>query len=420
MGNAKDKKHLLALVIVFCIAILLRFWQLGAVPAGFDADEAAYGYNAYSLLKTGTDEYGKFLPIALKSFGEYKPALYAYLTIPAIAVFDVTPFAVRFPSALFGSVTVIALYLFAAKLLQDKKTALIASGLLAISPWHLNLSRTTSEVVIALFFIIMMAYAMLRTDEEKRTNRKWVFISLVCGLLAILSYTAAIFFVFIVTLLLVGYSIKKAGKKYSFSPSIALLLGIFFFAGLGYSMIGSINRFEQVNIFQHPATQLLLEEQIREDQFTRPLITRFFHNKMFNMVRTFLHNYNDYVTLDYLVLNGGYPYRERIPSTGLFYIWEIPVLLFGIYVLIKKSQKTGLLLVTWWLLLLVPAAITFDEIPNVYRSLIVLPAMVVIIAVGLWEVSRFHKYLAMAVLGILVIFGTWEMLYYEHQYFVYQ
>jgi len=88
------------LVLILFIAALLRLGNLGGNPPGLTPDEAALGYNAYSILKTGRDEYGQILPVVFKSFGDYKPELYVYLTVPSVAIFGLTEFAVRFPSAL--------------------------------------------------------------------------------------------------------------------------------------------------------------------------------------------------------------------------------------------------------------------------------------------------------------------------------
>src|SRR6185369_8537483 len=98
----KMKRNTLFLLIgILFIGALFRFWALGTNPPSLDWDEAALGYNAYSIMQTGRDEYGKSYPIILQSFGDYKPALYTYLTIPSVALFGLTPFAVRLPSAVF-------------------------------------------------------------------------------------------------------------------------------------------------------------------------------------------------------------------------------------------------------------------------------------------------------------------------------
>ena len=83
------------LFVTIILGGVLRLWQLGNVPPSPDWDEVALGYNAYSIMQTGRDEYGKFLPVVLRSFSDYKPALYAYLTIPSILIFDLNTFSVN-------------------------------------------------------------------------------------------------------------------------------------------------------------------------------------------------------------------------------------------------------------------------------------------------------------------------------------
>ncbi|PIV01434.1 glycosyl transferase, partial [Candidatus Shapirobacteria bacterium CG03_land_8_20_14_0_80_40_19] len=74
------KTHLFFLLIVG-LAFFLRFIFLTKSPPGFYVDEAAVGYNAYSILKTGADEYGKKFPLFFRSFGDYKMPLNIYLTV---------------------------------------------------------------------------------------------------------------------------------------------------------------------------------------------------------------------------------------------------------------------------------------------------------------------------------------------------
>ena len=103
-------KWWLLIVIVF-IAVFLRFYQLGENPPALTWDEVAFGYNAYALGIDARDEFGRFLPLDyLESFGDFKPPMYAYLDILPIKLFGMTAFAVRFPSAILGVLTVIATF----------------------------------------------------------------------------------------------------------------------------------------------------------------------------------------------------------------------------------------------------------------------------------------------------------------------
>ena len=104
-------KGKLPLVLIIVLAAFLRFYQLGVNPPGLNWDETAHGYNAYSILKTGRDEYGYFMPLSFRSFDDYKPPLYTYLVVPSVAIFGLNSFAVRFPSALLGVLAVLFTYL---------------------------------------------------------------------------------------------------------------------------------------------------------------------------------------------------------------------------------------------------------------------------------------------------------------------
>ena len=110
----------LFLILVLIIAAFLRFFQLGGNPPSLTWDEAAWGYNAYTIGLDGKDEFGKFLPYQyLESFGDFKPPVYAYLDIIPVKIFGLNEFAVRFPSALFGVLTVLVTYFLTKKILLD-------------------------------------------------------------------------------------------------------------------------------------------------------------------------------------------------------------------------------------------------------------------------------------------------------------
>src|SRR3990172_8619262 len=98
--NIFSKKN--TIIIVLVVAAFLRLWKLGKIPPHLTSDEAALGYNAYSILKTGKDFWGESLPIVFKSFGDYTPGLYVYLAAPFIGVMGLNELSVRLPNAIFG------------------------------------------------------------------------------------------------------------------------------------------------------------------------------------------------------------------------------------------------------------------------------------------------------------------------------
>jgi hypothetical protein len=193
-----------------------------------------------------------------------------------------------------------------------------------------------------------------------------------------------------------------------------------FVLGVFYNTLASATRFNQVSIFSNPSTELILQEQIREDTGVPLISTRVFHNKVVNYTRTLLKNAGEYFTMEYLFLYGGFPLRERIPDAGLFYIWQAPFLLMGIYIIVRRKKTNELILIAWWILLLVPSLFTFDEIPNVHRNLIIIPALTSIIALGIYEFLSYKKAkLFFKGIFVFVVFAAvFELAYFCHQYFI--
>src|SRR3990172_5340154 len=136
----KLKNNWLLVTLVVLLAFFLRVNKVTEVPPSLNWDEVSIGYNAYSILKTGKDEWGEFLPLHFKSYGEYKLPAQIYASIPAIAIFGLNEFGVRITPVVYGTLTVFLLYLLVQELYRKKEISLISSFLLAISPFHIQLT----------------------------------------------------------------------------------------------------------------------------------------------------------------------------------------------------------------------------------------------------------------------------------------
>lgn len=112
------KQKFLFLTILF-LAAFLRLYKISEVPPGVNRDEASIGYTAYSLMQTGKDEYGKPFPLSFQSFGDWKLPLYIYATIPFIKLFGLNELAVRLPSALAGTLTVLLTFFLVQELFKS-------------------------------------------------------------------------------------------------------------------------------------------------------------------------------------------------------------------------------------------------------------------------------------------------------------
>jgi hypothetical protein len=75
----KQPKSALALILIF--AFLLRFINISSNPPALYGDELTMVMDAYSVLKTGHDTTGEFLPLTF-SKGEGRPGGYIYSSLP--------------------------------------------------------------------------------------------------------------------------------------------------------------------------------------------------------------------------------------------------------------------------------------------------------------------------------------------------
>ena len=433
-----NKKIELALLIsVIVIATFLRLWQLGQVPPSPDWDEAAIGYNAYSIKETGKDEYSTSFPIILRSFDDYKPALYAYFVIPFISLFGLDIFAVRLVSALFGIATVIAVYFILKELVGDRRSIpLLASFLLAISPWHIQFSRIAFESNVGLALNVFSVLFFIKGVKKPL----FLVLYAICAGLSLYAYQSEKVFVPLLFVLLVFVYRKtlfSLPKKYLALPLIVGIIISFPIAHYTLTNKQALTRAQGVSVFSE-------DNQYLNDLSTRNLINRergdliglIFDNRRIWYAKSVIANYLSHYNIYWLFLSGD-ENRHHAPEMGLLYLWELPFLFIGIYSLIFGKWNTKLKLLTFGLFLLapMPAAVT-TGVPHSVRTLNFLPTFQIFTAVGLITFVMFIskiKYLASRRSGQIVnirikyliftmyiLFLIFNILYYLNQYFVQQ
>ena len=184
-------RSIFPLTLIIVLALFLRFYQLSSNPAGFFCNEASIGNNAYLLLKTGKDDTGQPWPLFFRAFGEYKSPILTYSTIPMVAVFGLNEFSTRVPSAIYGVLGVMAIFLLA-KILFGVEIALLSSFFLAISPWHVHISRISLEGFSPYVFLATLgSYFFLKSKE----NIRFLPLSFLTFAIGLYSYFAARIFI---------------------------------------------------------------------------------------------------------------------------------------------------------------------------------------------------------------------------------
>ncbi len=429
------------LFLIFFLAAFLRFWQLGHNPPSLTWDEAAWGYNAYSLGIDGKDEFGRFLPYDyLESFGDFKPPVYAYLDILPVKFFGLNEFAVRFPSALFGVLTVLVTYFLVKRIFtanskseaQNSKQmqnsnvqnfkhqdlfshiALLASFLLAISPWHINLSRAAFEANVASFFIIVGVWTFLCGVQGK----KWYLIlSAISFVLSMYTFnTARIVSPLLVFMLAIGFRKELLAKKKevllaSFVGVLLLLPALQFLLSPQASL-----RFQEVNIFSDINIIETTNQEIDNDR--NAWWSKILHNRRLKYSIEFVRHYFDNLSPSFLFIKGDGNPKFSTQDVGQLYLWEIPFLIGGILFLFKKREASWWIIPVWLIIGIIPAA-TARETPHALRIEAALPTFQILTAYGLAHfLSKVSSIKGKNLIYLFVFsFLIFNFLYYYHGYY---
>ncbi|MBI4157786.1 glycosyltransferase family 39 protein [Candidatus Woesebacteria bacterium] len=396
---------------IFILALLLRVYKLGAFPVGFHADEARVAWNAFSILKTGEDDRGNKLSLYYNTFGDFRPTGIFYVTIPSIALFGRNEFAVRFPAALLGALTVLPLFFLTNLTSKSKKLALFASFFLAINPWHLSISRATSEVIISLFIALWGLYFFIRAIHEKSTR------FLIIGSLSLI---LSFFFYHSIRLsapLFVGATILfywKGLKNSNFLKSTLVALGVICLTTLLLiSNKEARGRFSQVSIFNDLDVQYELTRMPFEEGPNRVFIARAFHNKPLTYTRRFINEYMKYFSSEFFLNSSvAKPGRYQTIGVGLLTYIEFGLLILGLIAIAQK--KVSPLALALLLIAPIPGALTTEDAPNLHRALFMIPFLMIISAYGFNLLLSVKKKLNFLVLGLLIL----NLIFYLHMYYV--
>lgn len=382
--------------IALGLAILTRFYKLGEAPAGLYIDEAGQGYNAYSILQTGKDEFGKPFPFVFRSFIDFKTPIYIYLVVPLIPIFDLTSFTVRFPSFVFSILTFPVLFLLLLKISPPKIStalALLTTLLLAISPWHIVFGRTNFECNVALFFFLTGVYcfykAMALSNSTYRGPGKpaWLILSAIMFAVAIPAYhSQRIVTPLFALLLFLRYRQKILSLKWRLFLIAAVIIG--FVISLPTLSIAStpgfLARASGLNIFSHARQMPAGFIGDYEGPFGSIV-----NGSWFLSTWEFVSLYVSYFSPRNMFILGDSGFRDSYPELATFFVWQFPFYIYGLYLLFKRRDLGELRFFTIALLLIapIPGALTRDPYATI-RSLPLVVPQIIIVALGMlgfWE-----------------------------------
>lgn len=405
------------LIGIFVLALIFRLYHLGTTPAGFHVDEVNVGYVGRYLLTHGKDIFGNTLPSFFNKFGDYRPIGIFYLSGFSTFLFGVNEFAVRFPSAFIGALTVIPMYLFAAFVSGRRSVGFVAAFFLAIAPWHIVISRATSESIVGLFLVLLGLWFLFQAGEKKKP--RFIMYGALCLLGSYIFYHT---FRVLVPLLLppfLFWQMQNKVKKYM----RFLVVGSFAITILFSLTSAGSGRLQQVAFYKNPDFAKKMEAQLAGDAGVPLFISRVFHNKAAQYGREFVNQYISYYSVPYLFFSGGYPDRYRVPEQGLLYFIFAPFMFIGLATLFIDRDRRH---IKWYMLYFLgiatlPAALTYEDSPNVQRSLPLLIPLILFTAHGcsvVWKRIDSHVLLRTGGLIVFMAILLYEVAAFTHQYAV--
>lgn len=395
-------KNKLLFTFILLIALFVRLWNLNSLPPGLNWDEVSLGYNAYSLLQTGKDEWGQILPLSFRAYGDYKLPVYVYLDVPFVAMLGLNEWGVRLPSVLAGVGIVIFIFLILKKLTKNISISLWGAFVASILPWSIILSRIALEANLSLFFTTGAVYFFLESLPAGRQGidqKKYLLISSILFGLTIFTYNSSRIVTPLLVLFLGILFFQKLKNKFA-AVSLFIFL-IFFLVALPNALLqDSSARYKWTSIIDQGAINKINE--LRGSSALPSMLATLQYNKITYAVPEIIKNFISHFDPRFLFFNGGSNFQYSIPGYGLTLHIFLPFLLLGLWRIYKEKLKWQLMILMWILVAPIPAAITRDA-PHALRALIMIPPLIMIITLGIFFIKRFGVYVKLILVIILLI-----------------
>ncbi len=370
------------LTIIVLFSFLIRVYKIDSSPPSLTWDEAAVGYNAWTIANYGRDEYGNILPIYFRSFGEDKQPIHIYITAFFVKMFGLSEFSTRIPSALFGTLNVLLIF-FLSRVLFNYKVGLLSSLFLAISPQNIHFSRFNHEANFALFFFMLGMFLFFHSIRAKKI---FLPISLLMFMLSMLSYHAAEIAVPPILFLPGILYSRQISKNKQILIVLTLIIGSFLLLFIIQPKLFGVSRLNQTTLGKNDI------EKTPAFKITQ--------NSLLGRINLALVQYSWHFDPKFLFIQGDK--NARLSSqTGEFHAIDLLLVILGICYLLYKRSKTSLIILTWFLIGPFPASVV-GEAPHAARAMFMMGSWQIISAVGFSKLIDLVKKPILKVLVIMI------------------
>lgn len=384
---------------------------MNSIPPSLNWDEVSLGYNAYSILKTGKDEWGNLLPLSFRAFGDYKLPLYIYLDVPFVAIMGLNEISVKLPSILAGIGVVVLIFLIIQKLTGSIYYALWGMFVAAILPWLVIFSRIALEANLALFLTLAAFYLLILSQSKKNFLP---YSALFLGL-SIFTYNSSRILVLPFLSLAAIFFGKGFVKKKELGFALIILTGFISVAFLQALTVDSSARYRWTTILDEGAITRI--NQLRSLSGLSPFLRQLVYNKVTYFVLEASKNYIRHFDPNFLFIKGGSNYQFSVPGTGQVYLILLPLILLGVWKMAREKKKWQLFMLGWLLIAPIPGAITRDA-PHPLRTIFMTVPLIIIAVMGIKRIKDFLPLRISLFLTAFMVLGLFVSTYFFWQNYV--
>ena len=383
-----NNRYTLTVMLFIAVGVVVRVAEFGKIPAGFNQDEAFAAYEAFSLLNYGVDSAGNAYPTYFVSWGSGMNVLQSYLAIPFMWLFGAGEAVFRLPS-LISAVFTLPVFYLTLKRLFGKLVALIGLGIMAVSPWHIMISRFGLESNLAPAFFLFGFYFLLKGIEK---NPYFLLAALFFGL-SLYAYSIMWLVVPLVLILFGVYILRHTAKiKIRYVVCACLLLLLFALHHILFLAInlGGIPEIK-TSFFAIPKLVAMRGEEVS-------LLNIFSFNNWVNLFWVLILQYDRI------------PWNSS-PEFGLFYHISLPFLIVGAVMLIrrlftdiKKKRLSGAYFILSGFLSTVLISLMLFNL-NINKSNCMHLFTLCIVAFGVYSVIDFVRHKKTVIISLVVAFA---------------
>lgn len=408
------------IILALCIfAVFLRLYRLDNVPPSPSLDEVSIGYNAFSIGKTGLDEYKEFFPLQLRAYDDFRPALYIYPVIATVSMFGLSAFAVRLPSVIFSLFTLFFIYqtasLLGKKYFKSDTLSVWVLALSAVSPWHIYISRLGHEVNLGLALFTAGAYAIVYwVITQQNKGLYWAAVLMALSLYGYQSekIVLPIFGAIVLTL----FWRRLYGSKLAAIKALLLFVLLASYAVVLTLSPQGLSRLHGTSAIGKDAPEMQKAMVAHAKAVTSgDKVGAFLSSKYVTAATIIINNYVSHFSPRWL-FTGERRESHKVPDMGLLAWWTGVFMCLGfLYTYRRVPINVFLLLVAWIFTGPIPASIT-TQAPHAMRAITMFPPVMIMAAVGIGMLEK-HIRIKSVVGFICALLLLYQGVRFSHQYF---